>query len=132
MNFITGIRATSSGLAAEQARLDIVSQNIANAYTTKDIDGAPYKRRIVAFESVLDGGVLGVRVSAVKRDSSRGELVFNPGHPHADRDGIVHMPNVKLSNEMVDLVSASRAYEANLSVARNARSLAMKALSIGK
>ena len=133
MNFITGIRTTSSALAAEQVRLDIVSQNIANAYTTKDVDGGPYKRKSVSFESVLiGGGGHGVRVSSIKRDPSRGDMIFSPGHPHADRDGVVQMPNVKLSTEMVDLMSASRAYEANLSVARNARSMAMRALSIGK
>ncbi len=133
MNFITGIRSTSSALAAEQCRLDVVAQNIANAYTTKDVDGLPYKRRTVAFESFLAGagGELGVRVSSVKKDSLQGDFVFSPGHPHANRDGMVQMPNVKLATEMVDLMSASRAYEANLSVARNARSIAMRALSIG-
>lgn len=135
MNFITGIHATSSALNAEQLRLDVVSQNIANAYTTKDVDGQPYQRRTVTFETVLGGAQgteKGVRVSSVKPDKTLGDIVYNPGHPHADKDGMVRMPNVKLATEMVDLMSASRAYEANLTVARNARSLAMRALSIGK
>ena len=135
MNFISGLHATSSALNAEQVRLDIVSQNIANAHTTKDVDGAPYKRRMVSFETILGGASnseKGVRVSAVKADQSQGDLVYNPNHPHANKDGMVRMPNVKLATEMVDMVSASRAYEANLSVARNARGLAMRALSIGK
>lgn len=135
MNFITGIHSTASALNAEQVRLDVVSQNIANAYTTKDVDGAAYKRRAVSFETMLGGAQKterGVRVASVRADQTPGDTVFNPSHPHANKDGMVRMPNVKLATEMVDLMSASRAYEANLSVARNARALAMKALSIGK
>jgi flagellar basal-body rod protein FlgC len=135
MNFITGIHATSTALTAEQMRLDVVAQNIANAYTTKDTDGNPYQRRTLSFESVL-GGVgnaeRGVRVAAMKKDQTPSEQVYNPGHPHADAQGMVKLPNVQIAVEMVDLLSASRAYEANLSVARNARSLATKALTIGK
>lgn len=115
--------------------MDIVAQNIANAYTTKDANGAPYQRKMVSFETIM-GGVQnaerGVRVSGIKNDPTPGEAVYNPGHPHADANGMVKMPNVQLAAEMVDLMSASRAYEANLTVARNARSMAAKALSIGK
>lgn len=135
MNFLSGIHATSSALSAEQVRMDIVAQNIANAYTTKDANGGPYQRRMVSFETVM-GGVQkaerGVKVASIKNDKSPGEQIYNPGHPHADANGMVRMPNVRLSTEMVDLMSASRAYEANLSVARNSRSLALRALSIGK
>jgi len=135
MNFVTGIHATSSALTAEQMRLDIVAQNIANAYTTKDADGNPYQRRTLSFETFLggvNGAEKGVRVASMAKDKSLGEQVYNPGHPHADPQGMVRLPNVQLATEMVDLMSASRAYEANLSVARNSRSLATKALSIGK
>ena len=115
--------------------MDIVAQNIANAYTTKDVNGGPYQRQTVSFQTMLGGmsGVeKGVRVSGVKPDTTPGDMVYNPGHPHADKDGMLRMPNVQLAVEMVDLMGASRAYEANLSVARNARSMAMKALTIGK
>jgi flagellar basal-body rod protein FlgC len=135
MNFLSGISATSSALSAEQTRMDIVAQNIANAYTTKDVDGGPYKRRVVTFESTLEGvnkAERGVRIGQIKPDAKPGEVIHLPGHPHADADGLVRMPNVQLPVEMVDLLSASRAYEANLSVARNARALALKALTIGK
>jgi flagellar basal-body rod protein FlgC len=136
MNFISGIKATSSALNAEQIRMDVVAQNIANAQTTKDLDGNPYQRKIVTFESVMLGGPgsneKGVKITEVKSDESDGDIVFNPGHPHADREGMVRMPNVKIATEMVDLMSASRAYEANLSVVRNARQMAMKALSIAR
>jgi len=135
MNFLSGIHATSSALAAEQVRMDIVAQNIANAYTTKDADGGPYQRRTVSFETIMGGmqkAERGVRVSGIKNDKTPGEMIYNPGHPHADANGMVKMPNVQLATEMVDLMSASRAYEANLTVARNSRTLATKALAIGK
>lgn len=135
MNFLTGINATSSALNAEQVRMDIVAQNIANAYTTKDVDGGPYKRRMVTFESALAGASTAeraVRIGKITPDDKPGEVIHQPSHPHAGPDGLVRMPNVQLPVEMVDLMSASRAYEANLSVARNARSLALKALTIGK
>jgi flagellar basal-body rod protein FlgC len=135
MNFLSGIHATSGALNAEQVRMDIVAQNIANAYTTKDAGGGPYQRRMVSFETIM-GGVQnserGVRVSGIRNDKTPGEAIYNPGHPHADANGMVRMPNVQLATEMVDLMSASRAYEANLTVARNARNLATKALTIGK
>lgn len=135
MNFITGIQATSSALNAEKIRMDVVAQNIANAHTTKDVDGKAYQRRVVTFETMLNGdGSMsdGVKIGRIANDSRPGEKVFNPHHPHADKDGMVTMPNVNPAIEMVDLLSASRAYEANLAVARNARQMAAKALSIGK
>jgi len=132
MNFITGIQATSSALSAEKMRMDIVAQNIANANTTKDADGQAYKRKVVTFETMVGADGAGVKVGAINDDSTPGEKVYNPHHPHADKDGMVTMPNVNPAIEMVDLLSASRAYEANLAVARNARQMATKALSIGK
>ena len=81
-------------------------------------------------EPNCDGGK-SVRVAQVSSDTAPGELIFNPGHPDADKDGMVQMPNVNIATEMVDLMSASRAYEANLAVVRNAKQMAMKALSIG-
>jgi len=134
MNILTGTEATASALNAEKVRMDVVAQNIANAQTTHDVDGQPYKRRIVTFQSVLDAstGMMGVKVSKIGTDSSPGEKVHDPSHPDAGPDGMVQMPNVNTATEMVDLLSASRAYEANLSVARNAREMVAKALTIGK
>jgi flagellar basal-body rod protein FlgC len=136
MNVISASSITGSALDAEKMRVDIVSQNIANANTTKGIDGKPYQRRIVAFESLLDAAagpnMQGVRLSEIKRDETPGEIVNNPEHPHADADGNVAMPNVNIPFEMVDMVTATRAYEANLAVVRNARQLATQALSIGR
>jgi flagellar basal-body rod protein FlgC len=136
MNVISASSITGSALDAEKMRVDIVSQNIANANTTKGIDGKPYQRRIVAFESLLDAAagsnLQGVRVSEVKRDETPGEIINNPQHPHADADGNVTMPNVNIPFEMVDMVTATRSYEANLAVVRNARQMATQALSIGR
>ena len=135
MNFITGIKSTGSALNAEKVRMDIVAQNIANAHTTRDVDGNPYKRKVVSFEAVLGserGTSGGVRVSGITNDNRDGETIYNPQHPHADKDGVVRMPNVNLAIEMVDMLSASRAYEANLAVVRNAKQMAAKALAIGR
>jgi flagellar basal-body rod protein FlgC len=136
MNVISASSITGSALDAEKMRVDIVSQNIANANTTKGIDGKAYQRRIVAFESLLDAAagpnMQGVRVSEIKRDENPGEIINNPQHPHADKDGYVTMPNVNIPFEMVDMVTATRSYEANLAVVRNARQMATQALSIGR
>ena len=137
MNLIAGIETTSGALAAQKVRLDIVAQNIANAQTTRTPEGGPYKRKIISFENELvkrAGGIplQTVHVSGITDDKTPGQSVYNPQHPDAGADGTVMMPNVNLAFEMVDLITASRAYEANLSVVKNSRTLAMKTFEIGK
>jgi len=137
MNLISGVDITSGALTAQKIRLDIVAQNIANAQTTRTPEGGPYQRKIISFENELVKRAGGasletVAVSGITNDKAPGQAVYNPQHPDAGPDGTVMMPNVNLAFEMVDLITASRAYEANLSVVKNARSLAMKALEIGK
>ena len=137
MNLISGIDVTAGALNAQKTRLDIVAQNIANAQTTRTPNGGPYQRQIVSFESELvrrTGGasLQSVRIGGISADRTPGQQVYNPQHPDAGPDGLVTMPNVNLSYEMVDLITASRAYEANLSVVKNAKQMAMKALDIGK
>lgn len=139
MNLLSGIDVTAGALNAQKTRLDMVAQNIANAQTTRTPNGGPYQRQVVAFETELVrreglGGpaLQGVKVANVSVDRTPGQQVFNPQHPDAGPDGLVTMPNVNLSYEMVDLITASRAYEANLSVVKNARQMAMKTLQIGK
>ena len=137
MNIISGIDITSGALAAQRMRLDIVAQNIANAQTTRTSSGGPYQRQIVSFETEMvkrAGGqsLQSVHVAGVTADKSPGQRVYNPQHPDAGPDGLVQMPNVNLAYEMVDLITASRAYEANLSVVKNAKNMAMKTLEIGK
>jgi flagellar basal-body rod protein FlgC len=139
MNLLSGIDITAGALNAQKTRLDVVAQNIANAQTTRTPNGGPYQRQVVSFESALvrqsrGGGAAlqSVRIGNITSDKTPGQQVHNPQHPDANPEGLVTMPNVNLSYEMVDLITASRAYEANLSVAKNARSIAMKALEIGK
>jgi flagellar basal-body rod protein FlgC len=141
MNIISGIDITSSALSAQKTRLDIVAQNIANAQTTRGPNGEPYQRKLVSFESELvrrtgdtasGPGLQSVRIASITDDKSKGERVYDPQHPDATADGYVQMPNVNMAFEMVDLMTASRAYEANLAVVKNARQMAMKALDIGK
>lgn len=138
MNLIAGIDVTAGALNAQKTRLDIVAQNIANAQTTRTLKGGPYQRQVVSFESELVRNLSGgpslqsVRVASITPDRTPGQQVYNPQHPDAGPDGLVTMPNVNLSYEMVDLITASRAYEANLAVVKNARQMAMKALEIGR
>ncbi len=140
MNILPALAVTSDALHAEKIRLEVISQNIANAQTTRGPDGNPYQRRVVAFEAQLqrataaDGSSLasGPQVAAITVDKIPGQAVYNPSHPHADAQGMVQMPNVNLSHEMVDLITASRSYEANLSVVRTSRQMAQRALQMGR
>jgi flagellar basal-body rod protein FlgC len=142
MNLISGVDVTASALNAQKLRLDIVAQNIANAETTRTPEGGPYQRQVVSFETELvkqqgngdDGGrpLETVKVAGISADPTPGQRVYNPQHPDAGSDGMVTMPNVNLAFEMVDLITASRAYEANLSVVKNGKQMAEKALEIGK
>ena len=135
---VTNISA--SGLSAERFRLEVVANNIANANSTRTSRGGPFRRQEVVFEAVLDdrtaaglSGVRrlgGVRIVAIEDDLSDFHLVSNPGHPDADENGKVMMPNVNLPIEMVNMMTASRAYEANLKVLRSFRQMAEQALSI--
>ena len=139
---LTGIDSTSSALAAERVRMEVITQNIANANTTRGLDGKPYQRQIVVFEQALNnaqgayngpgGGPQKVEVARIDKDNRPPRIVFNPGHPDADADGMVALPNVNIHEEMADLIAASRAFEANLAVVKNARSMAMQTLQIGK
>jgi flagellar basal-body rod protein FlgC len=142
INILNGIDTTSSALNAERIRMDVVSQNIANVNSTRGPHGKPYARQQVVFESVLEhqmqpAGVPGsesqrVRVARIESDHSAPRLVYQPGHPDADGNGMVALPNINMYEEMVDLMSASRTYEANLDVVKTARSMALQDLSIGK
>ena len=137
---LTGVQNTSAALTAEQTRLDVISENIANANTTHGVDGKPYQRQVVVFESALqqamnneDGVQMpAVRVARVEKEDVPPIKVYDPGNPEADGNGMVSMPNININEEMADMISASRTYEANLAVVKNARSMAMETLSIGK
>jgi flagellar basal-body rod protein FlgC len=141
INILTGINASASALNAERIRMEVVTQNIANAHVTKDVDGRPYQRQQVVFEKLLSqqpgfsangAGEAGVQVARVEKDHRAPRLVFNPTHADADEQGMVAMPDINIHEEMADLMVASRAFEANLAVVRNARTMALQTLSIGK
>ena len=138
ISFLPAVNSSAAALEAERTRLEVISQNIANANTTRGLDGKAYQRQQVVFESILrqaSGGELAtpeLRVSSIIKDQRPPRLVFNPGHPDADAQGMVAMPNVNIHEEMADMIVASRAFEANLAVIKNSRMLALQALSIGK
>jgi flagellar basal-body rod protein FlgC len=141
LTILTGISSTGSALNAERIRLEVIGQNIANANTTRGPDGRPYQRQQVLFETALNQQRLNqlgaaqpqtVQVARVQKDSRSPRLIHAPGHPDADAHGDVAVPNIDIHEEMADLLTASRAFEANLAVVKNSKALAMQALSIGK
>jgi flagellar basal-body rod protein FlgC len=136
INCLSGISSTAAALNAERVRMDVIGQNIANAQTTRAANGQPYQRQQVVFETVLQNqdanGPATVQVARVEADPRPPQLLYNPGHPDANAQGMVAMPNINVHEEMADLLVASRAFEANLAVVRNARTLAVQSLAIGK
>ena len=138
IQLIPSIQSTRSALDAERTRVEIVSQNLANANVTRAPDGQPYKRKQVIFESLVNNAGANpargatIRVAKVESDNRPFREVFKPDHPDADARGIVRFPNVNIHEEMVDLIASSRAFEANVAVVKNARQLAQQAMAIGK
>ncbi len=140
INILSGIQNTTAALDAERTRLDVISENIANAHTTRGPDGKPYQRQLVVFETALQQAVGSgessptptLRVARIDKDSRPPVMIHQPGHPHADSNGMVAMPNVNVHEEMADMIAASRAFEANLAVVKNARTMALQTLAIGK
>jgi len=140
-DMMSATNISSSGLAAERMRMEVLANNIANANSTRTEAGGPFRRQEVVFAAVLDRhlqaggargaqGLGGVRVEGVVDDPAPFNRVYNPGHPDADPQGYVNLPNVHLPMEMVNLISASRAYEANLKVLQSFRQMAEQALSL--
>jgi flagellar basal-body rod protein FlgC len=147
MSLFKSMDISASGLTAQSFRMDIIAQNIANAETTRTADGTPYQRRIAilaqqkpSFDEAVRSarfaqgqtGPTGVIVTETQADDSPFEMVFNPDHPDADASGYVRLPNVEIAREYVDMISASRSYEANLTVLNAAKRLAVKALEMGR
>ncbi len=151
MGALSGVFApfsiTASALTAERLRMDVISNNIANANTTRTMEGGPYIRQRVVFAPRFDptpafapvealmtpeGLPVGVRAVGITKDPSAPRMVYDPGHPDANTEGYVAYPNVNIVNEMVDMISATRAYEANITVFNATKSMALQALNIGK
>jgi flagellar basal-body rod protein FlgC len=120
---------SASGLHAEWVRMQVVANNVANAETTETPQGGPYRPNYVVFSTVLEG-LNGVTVAGVVPSSSPPRMVHNPGHPDANAEGYVAMPDVKVPLEMIDLLTASRAYEANLAAIRKFRQICEEALKL--
>jgi flagellar basal-body rod protein FlgC len=146
MSLFDAISTAASGLSAERLRMDVTAENLANAQTTRGADGQPYRRKVVTLEQAGGGfgatlsgalqrgggagGDAGVRVAGITQDATPNRLVYDPGHPDADARGYVSMPNVQPVTEMVDLISASRGYEANVTVMQTAKQMFAKTLEI--
>ena len=146
MGFMDSLSISASGMTAERLRMDVIANNLANVNTTRTPGGGPFRRQQVvlspgssSFGDALaaaggdpSGGLKGVQVSAIVPDTSPLKRVYEPGHPDADAQGYVSMPNIDTVTEMVDMMGASRAYEANVSAVDAIKSMAEKAISIGQ
>ncbi len=152
MNLLTALKISSKGLTAERTRLNIASMNLANAHVTRTLDGGPYRAKSVvfsarplgpnedqdpstgehSFEKRLSEVLQTVEVSQIVDDKTPFMEVFDPGHPDADANGIVRLPNVNVMEQMVDLMSAQRAYEANISAIDTAKSMVLKAIELAR
>ena len=151
MGMFDSFNIASTGLTAQRLRMDLISDNIANATTTRTAEGGPFRRKRAIFTPInirpfyksplVPGGIehgigRGVRVVKIEGDKSPFRLVYDPSHPDAimtgPKKGYVEMPNVNIVMEMTDLISASRSYEANIMMINNAKSMFNKALEIGR
>lgn len=141
MDFYTAMDILASGLTAERVRMDVTSSNLANAQTTRTAEGGPYKRRDPVFTAVsatsqfsteMNNALQAVEVSNVATDTSPPRQVYQPGHPDADAQGYVAMPNVNSIEEMVNMITASRAYDAGITAMRSLVEMAERALGLGK
>lgn len=129
----SALKVSAQGMTAQRTRLNVTSSNIANIQTTRSAEGGPYRRQDPVFQAVdLGDGVSGVEVESIESDQSEPRKVYDPGHPDSDADGYVAMPNINLVEEMVNMITAQRAYEANASVVDTTKKMARSALSIGE
>jgi flagellar basal-body rod protein FlgC len=147
MDFISSMEISASGLSAQRTRLNIISQNLANANVTRTAEGGPYRRQITVLSAEPFTNQLrkaadqplyqadprrGVLVNEVKTDPSPFKRVYDPSHPDADDEGYVNLPNVEIVTEMTNLINASRSYDANVTAVQASKNMAMKALEIGR
>jgi len=142
MGLHTAIEVSSSGLAAQRRRLEVLVSNLVNANTTKPAGQEPFRRKEVVFSATVPdqafgqamdvamGAVSGVEITRVAEDPSEPVKRYEPGHPHADKEGYVLYPNINPMEEMVNLMSATRSYEANLQAVNAARDMNTKTLEI--
>ena len=143
MDIFSSFKVGASALKAHKIRLDTISSNLANVETTSTPEGGPYKKKSVHFQSkpisfkqqldaVSSKAVQGVEVTKISEDNSAPRKVYDPSHPDAGEDGYVEMPNISVLKEMVDMMSATRSYQANVTSIQSAKRMALKALEIGR
>ena len=148
MGLFDALGISGSGLTAQRLRMDVTAENLANAQTTRGANGKPYQRKDVILEEIpqsgfgaqlssamgtgTGGGAGGVQVAGIVADRSPGKLVYDPGNPDANAQGYVRMPNVDTVSEMVDLIDASRAYEANVTAMQSTKQMLAKTLDLLK
>ena len=133
MDLFTAMDISASGLRAQRTRMNVISSNIANSQTTRTPEGGPYKRRDVIFkENSFDQQLAAVEVDNIVTDNTPGKRMFEPSNPDADATGYVTMPNVNMMEEMVNMISATRSFEANTIAVKSQKDMAMKSLTIGR
>ncbi len=141
MDFLSALQISASGLSVQRTRLQVATANLANAESTRGPDGLPYRRRdpvveAVSFDSFMPGttgtGAPAARIASIIEDKSPGKRVYSPGHPDSDGDGFVTLPNVNPIHEVVNLMSASRGFEANASAVETLKTMAQRALDIAR
>ena len=147
MSFLNSMNISGSALTATRVRMDVIAENLANMNTTRTADGGPYRRRFVVFQEIENesrpGRTFntffnrargsahgGVKVVSIGDDMSEFKYDFNPGHPDADENGMVAMPNIELVQEMTDMMAAFRAYEANITALNTMKDMATRTLEI--
>jgi flagellar basal-body rod protein FlgC len=141
MDFFSAMEILSSGLGAERVRMNVTASNLANAQTTRTAEGGPYKRRDPVFSAApletgfardLDDALRGVEVTDIVTDNGPPRVIHDPTHPDADVHGNVSLPNINMVEEMVNMITASRAYEAGVTAMRSLVDMAQRTLTMGK
>ena len=145
MSFLDAIQTSASGLTAQRLRMNLISSNLANVNTTRTREGGPYQRKDAVFEAApqtsefaaalndrLEEADVGVQVTEIRNDNRPPILKYDPAHPDADADGYVSMPNINVVEEMVNMMSATRSYEANVTALRATKEMAADAMDIGR
>jgi flagellar basal-body rod protein FlgC len=129
-SFFDTMNISASGLTAQRLRMDLISENIANAETTRTAEGGPYKRKIPVFREILNGK--GIEAVGIEIDRSQGPTIYEPAHPDANAEGYVERPNVNIVEEMVNMISSSRSYEANITSMGITKSMISRTLDISR
>ena len=143
MDIFTAIQVSASALSAQRTRLNVISSNLANVGTTRTPEGGPYRKQDVVFRSsenifdrqlqgAIQAGVKGVEVAEIRPNDRSFRTIYQPGHPDADANGMLVLPNINVMEEVVDMMTATRTYEANVSAIKSAQRMALKALEIGR